>query len=297
MSIFRGAGVAIITPMKNNDTKDVNYDKLEELIDWQIKEGTDCIVVVGSTGEGSTLTMEEHKTLIKRAVEFAHGRIPVIAGTGSNCTDTAIQLTHEAEEAGVDGVLVVSPYYNKSTQEGLVRHFSMIAESTKLPIVLYNIPGRTGVNISPETVKKIVDKNKNVVGIKDATGDVAETSHMMNLLDGKIDLYSGEDGLVVPLLSLGGKGVISVVSDVAPADMHRLVMSYLEGDTETSRKLQLKMMPLIDALFSEVNPIPVKKAMNLMGLNVGPLRAPLFEMSEGKAAVLEKVMRDYGILK
>lgn len=297
MSIFRGAGVAIITPMKNNDTKDVNYDKLEELIDWQIKEGTDCIVVVGSTGEGSTLTMEEHKTLIKRAVEFAHGRIPVIAGTGSNCTDTAIQLTHEAEEAGVDGVLVVSPYYNKSTQEGLVRHFSMIAESTKLPIVLYNIPGRTGVNILPETVKKIVDKNKNVVGIKDATGDVAETSHMMNLLDGKIDLYSGEDGLVVPLLSLGGKGVISVVSDVAPADMHKLVMSYLEGDTETSRKLQLKMMPLIDALFSEVNPIPVKKAMNLMGLNVGPLRAPLFEMSEGKAAVLEKVMRDYGILK
>ncbi len=297
MSIFRGAGVAIITPMKNNDTKDVNYDKLEELIDWQIKEGTDCIVVVGSTGEGSTLTMEEHKTLIKRAVEFAHGRIPVIAGTGSNCTDTAIQLTHEAEEAGVDGVLVVSPYYNKSTQDGLVRHFSMIAESTKLPIVLYNIPGRTGVNILPETVKKIVDKNKNVVGIKDATGDVAETSHMMNLLDGKIDLYSGEDGLVVPLLSLGGKGVISVVSDVAPADMHRLVMSYLEGDTETSRKLQLKMMPLIDALFSEVNPIPVKKAMNLMGLNVGPLRAPLFEMSEGKAAVLEKVMRDYGILK
>ena len=297
MSIFRGAGVAIITPMKNNDTKDVNYDKLEELIDWQIKEGTDCIVVVGSTGEGSTLTMEEHKTLIKRAVEFAHGRIPVIAGTGSNCTDTAIQLTHEAEEAGVDGVLVVPPYYNKSTQDGLVRHFSMIAESTKLPIVLYNIPGRTGVNILPETVKKIVDKNKNVVGIKDATGDVAETSHMMNLLDGKIDLYSGEDGLVVPLLSLGGKGVISVVSDVAPADMHRLVMSYLEGDTETSRKLQLKMMPLIDALFSEVNPIPVKKAMNLMGLNVGPLRAPLFEMSEGKAAVLEKVMRDYGILK
>lgn len=297
MSIFRGAGVAIITPMKNNDTKDVNYDKLEELIDWQIKEGTDCIVVVGSTGEGSTLTMEEHKTLIKRAVEFAHGRIPVIAGTGSNCTDTAIQLTHEAEEAGVDGVLVVSPYYNKSTQDGLVRHFSMIAESTKLPIVLYNIPGRTGVNILPETVKKIVDKNKNVVGIKDATGDVAETSHMMNLLDGKIDLYSGEDGLVVPLLSLGGKGVISVVSDVAPADMHKLVMSYLEGDTETSRKLQLKMMPLIDALFSEVNPIPVKKAMNLMGLNVGPLRAPLFEMSEGKAAVLEKVMRDYGILK
>jgi 4-hydroxy-tetrahydrodipicolinate synthase len=297
MSIFCGAGVAIITPMKNNDTKDVNYDKLEELIDWQIKEGTDCIVVVGSTGEGSTLTMEEHKTLIKRAVEFAHGRIPVIAGTGSNCTDTAIQLTHEAEEAGVDGVLVVSPYYNKSTQDGLVRHFSMIAESTKLPIVLYNIPGRTGVNILPETVKKIVDKNKNVVGIKDATGDVAETSHMMNLLDGKIDLYSGEDGLVVPLLSLGGKGVISVVSDVAPADMHKLVMSYLEGDTETSRKLQLKMMPLIDALFSEVNPIPVKKAMNLMGLNVGPLRAPLFEMSEGKAAVLEKVMRDYGILK
>lgn len=297
MAIFTGSGVAIVTPMKNDAEMSVNYDKLEEIIDWQIKEGTDCIVIAGTTGEGSTLTMEEHRDVIKAAVEFTNHRIPVVAGTGSNCTKTAIQLTKEAEESGADGALVVTPYYNKATQKGLVEHYTMIARETKLPIILYNVPGRTGVNIQPDTVAEIVKRNPNIVGIKDAVGNVAQTAAMMNRLDGKLDLYSGEDGLVVPLMSLGGIGVISVVADVAPKDMHDMCMAYLNGDVKKAKEMQLKMLPLVDALFSEVNPIPVKKAMNLMGLGVGPLRAPLFEMDAAKAVVLEKVMREYGILK
>ncbi len=297
MAIFTGAGVAIVTPMKNTPEMEVNYDKLQELIDWQITEGTDCIVIAGTTGEGATLTMEEHIDVIKAAVEFTKGRVPVVAGTGSNCTRTAIELTKEAEEAGCDGALVVTPYYNKATQDGLVKHYSMIAESTKLPLILYNVPGRTGVNIQPETVYQLASKYENVAGIKDAVGDIAQTARMMNLCDGKIDLYSGEDGLVVPILSLGGVGCISVVSDVAPRDEHEMIMAYLNGDTEKARKMQLKLMPLVAALFAEVNPIPVKKAMNLMGLDVGPLRAPMFEMSPEKTVILEKAMKDYGLLK
>ena len=297
MAIFTGAGVAIVTPMKNTPEMEVNYDKLQELIDWQITEGTDCIVIAGTTGEGATLTMEEHIDVIKAAVKFTKGRVPVVAGTGSNCTRTAIELTKEAEEAGCDGALVVTPYYNKATQDGLVKHYSMIAESTKLPLILYNVPGRTGVNIQPETVYQLASKYENVAGIKDAVGDIAQTARMMNLCDGKIDLYSGEDGLVVPILSLGGVGCISVVSDVAPRDEHEMIMAYLNGDTEKARKMQLKLMPLVGALFAEVNPIPVKKAMNLMGLDVGPLRAPMFEMSPEKTVILEKAMKDYGLLK
>ena len=297
MAIFTGAGVAIVTPMKNTPEMEVNYDKLQELIDWQITEGTDCIVIAGTTGEGATLTMEEHIDVIKAAVEFTKGRVPVVAGTGSNCTRTAIELTKEAEEAGCDGALVVTPYYNKATQDGLVKHYSMIAESTKLPLILYNVPGRTGVNIQPETVYQLASKYENVAGIKDAVGDIAQTARMMNLCDGKSDLYSGEDGLVVPILSLGGVGCISVVSDVAPRDEHEMIMAYLNGDTEKARKMQLKLMPLVGALFAEVNPIPVKKAMNLMGLDVGPLRAPMFEMSPEKTVILEKAMKDYGLLK
>ena len=297
MAIFTGAGVAIVTPMKNTPEMEVNYDKLQELIDWQITEGTDCIVIAGTTGEGATLTMEEHIDVIKAAVEFTKGRVPVVAGTGSNCTRTAIELTKEAEEAGCDGALVVTPYYNKATQDGLVKHYSMIAESTKLPLILYNVPGRTGVNIQPETVYQLASKYENVAGIKDAVGDIAQTARMMNLCDGKIDLYSGEDGLVVPILSLGGVGCISVVSDVAPRDEHEMIMAYLNGDTEKARKMQLKLMPLVGALFAEVNPIPVKKAMNLMGLDVGPLRAPMFEMCPEKTVILEKAMKDYGLLK
>ncbi|HAP03922.1 MAG TPA: 4-hydroxy-tetrahydrodipicolinate synthase, partial [Lachnospiraceae bacterium] len=263
MAVFKGAGVAIVTPM--NADQSVNYDKLEEIIEEQIAGGTDAIVIVGTTGEGSTLSMEEHSECIKKAVEFTKHRIPVVAGTGSNCTETAIQLTQEAEEHGADAALVVTPYYNKATQKGLVKHYSAIADSTKLPLILYNVPGRTGTNIAPETVATLHKTKKNIVGVKDATANLAQTSEMMRLCDGDLELYSGEDGLVVPILSLGGIGVISVVSNIAPHDVHEMVMSFLNGDIEKSRKMQLRELPLVDALFCEVNPIPVKTAMNLMG--------------------------------
>lgn len=294
MAIFTGAGVAIVTPMKDNE--EVNYDKLEELIEEQIAGGTDAIVIVGTTGEGSTLTMEEHSKCIKAAVEFTKKRIPVVAGTGSNCTKTAIQLTEEAESFGADAALVVTPYYNKATQEGLIRHYSMIADSTKMPLILYNVPGRTGTNIQPQTVATLTKTKSNIVGIKDATGNLAQTAETMRLCDGNLELYSGEDGLVVPILSLGGIGVISVVSNIAPKQTHNMVLDYLTGDTKKALDAQLKVLPLVDALFCEVNPIPVKKAMNLMGKNVGPLRAPLCEMQPENAVRLEKAMKEFGIL-
>lgn len=294
MAVFKGAGVAIVTPMKENE--EVNYDKLEEIINEQIDGGTDAIIIVGTTGEGSTLSMEEHAQCIKAAVEFTKHRIPVVAGTGSNCTATAIQLTQEAEGFGADAALVVTPYYNKASQAGLVKHYSMIADSTKLPIIMYNVPGRTGTNIQPETAATLFKTKENIVGVKDATANFAQTSEMMRLTDGQIELYSGEDGLVVPLLSLGGIGVISVVSNVAPPDMHEMVMSFLNGDIEKARKIQLSILPLVDALFCEVNPIPVKHAMNLMGKNVGPLRAPLCDMEPQHLEQLKKALKDYGLL-
>lgn len=294
MAVFKGAGVAIVTPMKDNF--DVNYEKLEELIDTQIKEGTDAIIIAGTTGESATLTMEEHRDVIRAAVEFTKHRVPVVAGTGSNSTRTAIQLSQEAEEAGVDGLLIVTPYYNKATQEGLVAHYSAIADSTKCPVIMYNVPGRTGCNLLPETVAALVKAKENIVGLKEATGNMAQAAQTMNLTDGKLDLYSGEDGLVVPLMSIGAIGVISVWSNVAPAKVHQMCESFMQGDLETARRLQLEAIPLINALFSEVNPIPVKKALSLMGFEAGPLRAPLCEMSPANAAKLEKVMKDYGIL-
>lgn len=294
MAIFTGAGVAIVTPMKNDE--EVNYTKLEELINWQIDQGTDSIIIAGTTGESSTLTMDEHEKVIRAAVEFTKGRVPVIAGTGSNCTRTAIQLSQEAEVDGVDGLLIVTPYYNKATQEGLIRHYSAIARETKLPIILYNVPGRTGCNLMPETVAALVKNEPNIVGLKEATGNMAQASKTMYLCDGNLDLYSGEDGLVLPLMSIGAKGVISVWSNVAPAQVHQMCQSFFDGDIGTARRLQAEALPLVDALFSEVNPIPVKKALNLMGKEVGPLRAPLCEMSEANAAVLAKVMKEYGIL-
>lgn len=295
MAIFKGAGVAIVTPMKDN--QDVNYDKLEELINQQIDAGTDAIVIAGTTGESSTLTMEEHRDVIKAAVEFTKHRVPVVAGTGSNCTRTAIQLSQEAEEDGVDGLLIVTPYYNKATQAGLISHYSQIADSTKCPIIMYNVPGRTGCNLLPETVATLFAAKENIVGLKEATGNMAQASKTMALTDGKIDMYSGEDGLVVPLLSIGAVGVISVWSNVAPAKVHQMCDSFFKGDIETARKIQLEGLPLVDALFSEVNPIPVKKALNLMGMEVGPLRSPLCEMSETNAAKLAEVMKNYGLLK
>ena len=295
MAIFKGAGVAIVTPMKEN--QDVNYEKLEELINQQIDAGTDAIVIAGTTGESSTLTMEEHHDVIKAAVEFTKHRVPVVAGTGSNCTRTAIQLSQEAEEDGVDGLLIVTPYYNKATQAGLISHYSQIADSTKCPIIMYNVPGRTGCNLLPETVATLFSAKENIVGLKEATGNMAQASKTMALTDGKIDMYSGEDGLVVPLLSIGAVGVISVWSNVAPAKVHQMCDSFFKGDIETARKIQLEGLPLVDALFSEVNPIPVKKALNLMGMEVGPLRSPLCEMGETNAAKLAEVMKNYGLLK
>lgn len=294
MAIFKGAGVAIVTPMKDN--QDVNYDKLEEMINEQIAAGTDAIVIAGTTGESSTLTMEEHHDVIKAAVEFTKHRIPVVAGTGSNCTRTAIQLSQEAEEAGVDGLLIVTPYYNKATQQGLIGHYSQIADNTKCPIIMYNVPGRTGCNLLPETVAELFKTKENIVGLKEATGNLAQASQTMCLTDGKIDMYSGEDGLVVPLMSIGAIGVISVWSNVAPAKVHQMCDSFFKGDIETARQIQREGLPLVDALFSEVNPIPVKKALNLMGKEVGPLRSPLCEMSEANAVKLAEVMKAYGIL-
>lgn len=294
MAIFKGAGVAIVTPMKDN--QDVNYDKLEEMINEQIAAGTDAIVIAGTTGESSTLTMEEHHDVIKAAVEFTKHRIPVVAGTGSNCTRTAIQLSQEAEEAGVDGLLIVTPYYNKATQQGLIGHYSQIADNTKCPIIMYNVPGRTGCNLLPETVAELFKTKENIVGLKEATGNLAQASQTMYLTDGKIDMYSGEDGLVVPLMSIGAIGVISVWSNVAPAKVHQMCDSFFKGDIETARQIQREGLPLVDALFSEVNPIPVKKALNLTGKEVGPLRSPLCEMSEANAVKLAEVMKAYGIL-
>ncbi len=293
MAIFKGAGVAIVTPMKSNE--DVNYDKLEELIDIQIDSGTDAIIIAGTTGESSTLSMEEHREVIEAAVRFTDHRVPVVAGTGSNCTKTAIQLSQEAEEAGVDGLLIVTPYYNKATQPGLIKHYSDIARSVKTPIIMYNVPGRTGCNLLPETVATLFKNEENIVGLKEATGNMAQASKTMYLTDGKLDMYSGEDGLVLPLMSIGAIGVISVWSNVAPAKVHELCESFFKGDLVTAQKLQREALPLVDALFSEVNPIPVKTAMNMMGLEVGPLRAPMCEMGAENAANLAKVMTEYGI--
>ena len=294
MAIFKGSGVAIVTPMKEN--LDVDFDKLEELINFQIDNGTDAIIIAGTTGESSTLTMEEHRRVIQAAVEFTKHRVPVVAGTGSNCTRTAIHLTKEAEEDGADAALIVTPYYNKATQKGLIAHYGQIASETKLPIILYNVPGRTGCNLMPETVATLVKENENIVGLKEATGNMAQASKTMYLCDGKLEMYSGEDGLVVPLLSIGGLGVISVIANIAPRQTHDMVMSYLEGDLEKARQMQLKSLPLVDALFSEVNPIPVKKALNLMGMQGGSLRSPLCEMGEENAKKLEQAMKDFGLL-
>ncbi len=295
MSIFTGAAVAIVTPF--NDKKEVNYEEFGRQIELQIEGGTDAIVVCGTTGEASTLTHEEHLDVIRYCIKAVGGRIPVVAGTGSNCTETAIYLSREAEEAGADGLLIVTPYYNKATQKGLYEHYKLIADSVKLPILLYNIPGRTGgVNILPETVVRLCTETENIVGVKDATGNISQVAKLMSLAGGKVDLYSGNDDQIVPLLSLGGKGVISVLSNIAPRQTHDICAKFFAGDVEGSREIQLKAIELIDALFCEVNPIPVKKAMNLMGLNAGPLRRPLTEMEDANAVKLEKAMKDFGIL-
>ena len=293
MAIFTGAGVAIVTPMKENG--DVNFEKLGEILEEQIQEGTDSIVICGTTGESSTLTHEEHLETIKYTIDKVNKRIPVIAGTGSNCTETAIYLSTEAEKYGADGVLLVTPYYNKATQKGLIEHYTKIANSIKIPVILYNVPSRTGINIQPKTVAYLVEHVENIVGIKEASGDIAQVAEMAALTRGKLDIYSGNDNQIVPLLSLGGKGVISVLSNVAPRFTHDMVAKYLNGDIKESCDMQLDAMPLINALFSEVNRIPVKAAMNLMGMEVGPLRSPLTEMEEANKEKLKEEMVKFGL--
>ncbi len=294
MSIFTGAGVAIVTPM--NEDGSVNFDSFRNLVEEQIAGGTDCIIVCGTTGEASTLSHEEHLECIKFVVDVVNKRIPVIAGTGSNCTSTAVYLSQEAEKYGVDGVLLVTPYYNKATQNGLVKHFVEIANSIKVPVVLYNVPSRTGCNILPETVVKIIAAARNVVAIKEASGNISQVAKLAKLTKGAIDIYSGNDDQIIPILSLGGKGVISVLSNVAPKQTHDIVAEYLNGNVEKARQLQLEALDLCDALFCEVNPIPVKAALNLMGKNVGPLRMPLTEMEDNNKEKLQRAMKEYGIL-
>lgn len=294
MAIFKGAGVAIVTPMKENG--EVNYEKLAELIEFQISNGTDAIIACGTTGEASTLSHEEHLDVIKYCVKKVAGRVPVVAGTGSNSTETAIYLSQEAEKYGADGLLLVSPYYNKATQNGLYNHFKTVADSVKLPIILYNVPGRTGCNILPETVVRLCNDVENIVAIKEASGNISQIAKLASLADGKVDIYSGNDDQIVPIMALGGIGVISVLSNVAPKETHEICAKYLAGDVKGSLEMQLKSMELCEALFCEVNPIPVKKALNLMGMEAGPLRLPLTEMEEATTARLKKAMENFGIL-
>lgn len=294
MAIFEGAGVALVTPFKANG--DVNYDKLEEILEEQIAGGTDAIVICGTTGEASTMSPEEHLSVIKYGCEVVKGRIPVVAGTGSNCTREAVYMSQKAEEAGADGVLLVTPYYNKATQNGLIAHFTTIAEAIKIPALLYHIPGRTGVTMKPETIVSLCKKVPNIVGVKEASGNFSSIATMMNMADGCIDVYSGNDDQIVPLLSMGGKGVISVLSNVAPKQTHDICQKFFDGDVKGSLQMQLDAIPLISALFSEVNPIPVKAAMNMMGKEVGPLRLPLTEMEDAHKEVLKQAMKSYGIL-
>lgn len=294
MAIFEGAGVAIITPFLANG--DVNYLKMEELVEEQIAGGTDAIIVCGTTGESSTMSHEEHLNVIRFVCEKVNKRIPVIAGTGSNSTSEAIYLSQEAEKAGSDGLLLVTPYYNKATQNGLIAHYKAIAAAVNIPILLYHIPGRTGVTMTPQTIVTLCKEVPNIVGVKEASGNFSTIAKIMSLADGCVDLYSGNDDQIVPLLSLGGKGVISVLSNVAPKQTHDMCEAYFKGDVQKSAQMQLEAIELIDALFCEVNPIPVKAAMNLMGKEVGPLRLPLTEMEPQNQERLAKAMKAYGIL-
>ena len=294
MAIFKGAGVAIITPMHEDGS--VNYEKLEEILEFQIANSTDAVIICGTTGESSTMTHGEHLKTIKFAVDKVAKRVPVIAGTGSNCTETAIMMSKEAASYGVDALLVVTPYYNKATQKGLIAHYTAIANAVpETPIIMYNGPSRTGCNLQPATVAALVKNVKNIVGIKAASGDLSQIAKMMSMAGEDLELYSGNDDQILPIMSLGGLGVISVLSNVAPKQTHDIVMKFMEGDTREAARLQLEAIPLINALFCEVNPIPVKTAMNMMGMEVGPLRMPLCEMEESNKETLAKAMKDYGL--
>ncbi len=294
MAIFTGAGVAITTPFKENG--EIDYDLFREQIENQIAGGTDAIIVCGSTGESSCLSHEEHLEVIRYCCEVVNKRLPVIAGTGSNCTETAIYLSQEAEKFGADAVLVVSPYYNKATQQGLIEHFTMVAESIKIPMLLYNIQGRTGINITPETIVHLCKNVPNIVGVKEASGNISQVAKILELANGCVDLYSGDDNQTVPIMSLGGLGVISVLSNIAPQKTHNICQAMLDNDVKKAAGLQLEAISLIDALFSEVNPIPVKRALEFQKRDRGVLRRPLTRMEDAHAAVLEAEMKKYGCL-
>ena len=294
MAIFKGAGVAIVTPMNSDGS--VNFEKLEEIIDFQVEAGTDSIIICGTTGESSTLSEEEHVECIKVAVSRAGKRVPVIAGTGSNSTETAIYLTKEAKDLGADGALVVTPYYNKCTQKGLVSHYTEVAKHVDIPMILYNVPSRTGVNIAPQTAATLAKTCDNIVGIKEASGNISQVAQLMNLTEGNIDLYSGNDDQIVPILALGGIGVISVLSNICPKETHDIVDLYLKGNVKESCALQLKYLDVINSLFCEVNPIPVKTAMNLMGMEAGSLRLPLCDISHKNLETLRQAMGRMGLL-
>ncbi len=290
MALFRGSGVAIITPFSD---KGVDFEKLGELLDWHVSEGTDAIIICGTTGEASTMSDDEKKAAYKYTVEKIAKRIPVIAGTGSNDTHHSIELSKYAESVGCDGLLLVSPYYNKTTQKGLIAHYTAIADSVNIPIILYNVPGRTGLNINPETLKAL-SSHKNIVAVKEASGNISQIVEIGTFCSESFNMYSGNDDQVVPLLSVGGIGVISVVANVAPKEMHDMVIHYLNGDVKKAMELQLRIKPLNDALFCEVNPIPVKTAMNLLGKEVGHLRLPLIDMSDKSLEYLKNSLKSYG---
>lgn len=294
MALFRGAGVALVTPFHADGS--VNYEKLAELVEEQIAGGTDAIIACGTTGEAATMSEEEHMDVIRFIIKAVNHRIPVIAGTGSNCTATAIDLSKQAEEAGAEGVLLVTPYYNKATQGGLIQHYEAVAGAISLPCILYNVPSRTGVTIQPETMAYLYQHVENIVGVKDATGNISMITKLMSLVDENFLLYSGDDDQIVPLLSVGASGVISVLSNVAPRETHEICQKWFDGDIKGAREAQFKAYPLIKALFAEVNPIPVKAALNLMGKNVGSLRLPMTEATDTTKALLKDEMTKYGIL-
>lgn len=293
MELFKGSGVALVTPFKSDGS--IDYQALRKLIDFQVNNNTDAIIITGTTGESATLSYIEHLSVIEECINYTNGRIPVIAGTGSNCTKSAINMAKEAENLGADGLLIVTPYYNKTTQNGLINHYSKISEKVSIPIILYNVPSRTGLNIEPKTVKELVEKNKNIKGIKEASGNINNVLEIKELLGDKINIYSGNDDQIVPILSLGGVGVISVIANILPQETHDLVMNYLNGNIELSKKEQIKMLKLVKALFKETNPIPIKKALEKMNMINGYLREPLIELEEKHEKILIKEMKNYGI--
>ncbi|MHC1720622.1 MAG: 4-hydroxy-tetrahydrodipicolinate synthase [Clostridiaceae bacterium] len=292
MSIFKGSAVAIVTPFNENG---VDLKKLEELLEWHVKNGTDAIVVCGTTGEASTMSEQERKDAIKCTVDVINKRIPVIAGTGTNNTAASIKMSQWAESAGVDGLLVITPYYNKTTQKGLVAHFTAISDAVNIPIIIYNVPGRTGMNITPKTLQQLCSV-KNIAAVKEASGNISQIAEIKALCGDRLDLYSGNDDQIVPIMSLGGIGVISVLANIMPKEFHDMTTLFLEGKTKEALKIQLDTLAITNACFIEVNPIPVKTAMNLMGMNVGTLRLPLVDMTEGNLEILKTEMKKSGLL-